>query len=90
MLSEQNLLCKKKIMSNFIAAQSLHGRNSHPLSMELLRAVAGQHPNFDQQHVREQLDTPEIRGLVNDIQGKIELFQLLHQMKNNHRQNKPK
>lgn len=85
-LQKQNTV--NRSFSNFIAAQSLGASNARPYSIELQRAAAGQHQQYDLQHVREQLDTPEMRRVVNEIQAKVQLYERLHQMQNSRRQNK--
>lgn len=67
--------CTKK--SHFIAAHSMGTRNSRPESNEILRALGGQHEKYDLQHVREQLSTPEMQGVVEEIQAKIQLMERL-------------
>lgn len=74
-------------MPNFIAAQSMGARNSQRHSQELLRALTGQHEKYGLQYVREQLNTPEMQGVVKEIQAKVQLMEKFHSQRT---QNGPK
>lgn len=73
-----------------IAAHAM-SNTVRPYSAEILRAIAGQHQAFNQQHVREQLKTPELQQTMKKIQTTIKAMESLNELsnldKNNNRWN---
>lgn len=66
------LLRLNRMWSNFIAAQSMGLDRSRGLSIELQRALAGQHEKYDLQHVRDELNTPQMRDKIEKIQATVQ------------------
>lgn len=66
-------------MVNFITAHSL----GYSFFNELYMAAKGRHPNYGQEHVREQLNTSEMQACMTNMKATVQFMEQLEHSQNN-------